>query len=42
MPFQLPSSTPSAQSKIKLSHINRSANVSTKSQDLFLQRQFPE
>ena len=30
------------QSKIKLSHINRSANVSTKSQDPFLRRQFPE
>jgi hypothetical protein len=30
------------QSKIKLSYINRSANVSTKSQDPFLRRQFPE
>jgi len=30
------------QSKIKLSYINLSANVSTKSQDPFLRRQFPE
>ena len=30
------------QSKIKLSYINRSANVSTKSHDPFLRRQFPE